>query len=756
VARSSRSRRPPPAPAVAPRLASRLASRGPWLVAAALAAVFVFELVLALRLAGHPLLQPVGELDTGEYWRLAQRVLGGDPWLTGTTFHVSPLYIYWLAFALAVGGGTVTGALVVQAVGGTVAVGLAALTAARWTSAGAGAGQPDRRSAFVAAGVAGAAVAGTGVVALQQALVLQSAIDPLLIALCASTWTGALLRGGAPRWAACGVAFALLATNRPNAWLVAPLLAGASLVTPGVGSAPQSAWRRATAWALGVALVLGPFAVRSRVATGEWQLLPGHGGLNLYIGNHDRATGTYTVVDGIRPSIEGQRDDARRVAEAASGRALSDAEVSGWFVGRSVSWWREAPLSALRGLAYKVWLTTHAWELPVNVSYGWFREQVGLLRVLPIGAWLLLPLGLAAVALGRGLVTGPRQPAWAWFRLLLPAYLLSVACFFVVDRYRAPALVLGAIHAGVLAGRAGALLSLRGVRLWAAAAVALLTLIAGQVPLPFQLGHGDADLGMALHAIAQRRDGDAEAWLERATGRLPEAGVAWFRAGLAWQARGDLAQAERALREAHRRDPEIAEVAFALAGVLLSQGKGAEAAPLLASVERAGIHMDRVRLDLALALWQAGDRTGARRLLQAGVPAAGLPLLRARAFAAVEARQAELAAWLLDVLRAHAAHDADVAETLGLMRVQLGDEAAAAVLFAEAARLEPSRATARFNLAIVRVRQGRREDAIALLREALRIDPTYAQAAGALRELLGRDVPPASATATADRPGRPR
>jgi Flp pilus assembly protein TadD len=171
--------------------------------------------------------------------------------------------------------------------------------------------------------------------------------------------------------------------------------------------------------------------------------------------------------------------------------------------------------------------------------------------------------------------------------------------------------------------------------------------------------------------------------------------------------------------------------------VLLSQGKGAEAAPLLASVERAGVHLDRVRLDRALALWQAGDRTGARRLLQAGVPTAGLPLLRARAFAAVEARQIELAAWLLDVLRAHAAQDAEVAETLGLMQVRLGDEVGAAALFAEAARLEPSRATARFNLAIVRVRQGRREDAIALLREALRIDPTYAQAAGALRELLG-------------------
>ena len=80
--------------------------------------------------------------------------------------------------------------------------------------------------------------------------------------------------------------------------------------------------------------------------------------------------------------------------------------------------------------------------------------------------------------------------------------------------------------------------------------------------------------------------------------------------------------------------------------------------------------------------------------------------------------------------------DAEVSEKLGLMRAGHGDTTAAAVLFEEAARLDPSKATARFNLAIARLQQGRHDDAISLLREALRLDPTYAQAAGALRELL--------------------
>jgi Flp pilus assembly protein TadD len=96
-----------------------------------------------------------------------------------------------------------------------------------------------------------------------------------------------------------------------------------------------------------------------------------------------------------------------------------------------------------------------------------------------------------------------------------------------------------------------------------------------------------------------------------------------------------------------------------------------------------------------------------------------------------------LAEWLLSVYRHNAPGDAEVAEKLGLMRVRTGDAAGAATLFEDAARLDPTRATARFNLAVLRAQQGRRDEAIALLQDALRIDPTYAQAAGALRELRG-------------------
>lgn len=480
--------------------------------AVALAAVFALQASLALTLGGHPLLQAVGDLDPGVYWRLAQRVAGGDVLLTGTPFFVSPLYIYWLALAQVLTDARVTGVLLLQAGLGTIAVWLAARTAALWVP------REDRAPAAISAG---AALALTGIITLQQALILQSSLDALLMSWFAYASSRALLAQSARTWTACGASLALLAANRPNAWLLAlPVVIGAmrrSLPTSSIGSTEGATrdrvWAvtrtRAThlvALAAGIAVVLAPLALRTRMATGGSEVLPGHGGLNFYIGNHPQANGTYTVVDGIRPTIEGQISDAQGVVLREDGRHVRPTHVSAYFTRRALAWWRDAPLAAARLFLYKLWLTTHAWELPVNASYAWFREQVWLLWLLPVGAWLLVPVGLAVCvglhparranttaadrsaggrtqhaeggeqtagggAAAAGVAAGLRPPAeaddvaaaWRLFRWLLPMYLASVALFFVVDRYRAPALVLGAIHLGVL-GSTWRPLSARGAQ----------------------------------------------------------------------------------------------------------------------------------------------------------------------------------------------------------------------------------------------------------------------------------------------------
>ncbi len=100
----------------------------------------------------------------------------------------------------------------------------------------------------------------------------------------------------------------------------------------------------------------------------------------------------------------------------------------------------------------------------------------------------------------------------------------------------------------------------------------------------------------------------------------------------------------------------------------LSEGKGAEAVPLLEQAERGGVRPDRVRLDLV-----AGPLAGRRRShgrARCSRPACRerrLPLLRARALASVEARQHGARRVAARRAPALVPGDAEVAEKLGLM-----------------------------------------------------------------------------------------
>ena len=169
----------------------------------------------------------------------------------GTPFYVSPLYIYWLAFAQALTGASVAGVLVLQAALGTLAVWLTARTAALWV--------PDDRRVRAAV-VAGGALALTGIVALQEALILQSALDAVLMSAFAYAFTRALQQPSPRAWAWCGVALALLATNRPNAWLLGAIVA-------------MCAWRRGGARRAGPTFAIGAIASTDptfgRLARGE-------------------------------------------------------------------------------------------------------------------------------------------------------------------------------------------------------------------------------------------------------------------------------------------------------------------------------------------------------------------------------------------------------------------------------------------------------------------------------------------------------
>lgn len=676
-----------------------------------LAAVFAIKLAVMWPLDRHILLQPEAGLDTSVYLALAHRVLSGDLVLGPGLYFVSPLYIYFAAAILAVTD-SVTWIRLTQIVLGTAAVGLVGWTTRQWAGL---------RAAWCAAALAAA----TGLFTFYESLLLQAAIDPFLTALALAALAAALTRPGWTWFLAAGAAFAIQSLNRPNVLVAACGLMALLLVT--------KRFRGAAAMLAGLLLALAPVTIRNGVVAGEWSPLASHGGLNFYIGNNPAADGTYVMVPGITPSIAGQQQDARRVAELAAGQPLDDAGVSAHFQGRAVEWMRTNPGAAAMLFLRKLGYVFNSAHLSLNYSYPFYAYDAGtLLGAMAVGPWLLIPLGLTGIAVLAGTPDRRAFLVWAAF---VPLYAVAVAIFFVSERYRLPLLVPLCIGGGAALD---ALFRAVTSKAWRQAGTLLGVIVIAGVGANRPVGLDDARAEertrMAERSALLERFEDAEAWTAKAEEIHPLPGVLHFRVGRALAARGQAEAAVAHLQEAARLDPDRPETSYALGQALVDARRPADAIPHLRRALNEGVRPDLAGFDLARALEAAGDRQGALQVLREVQPAR-------EDDAASWFQMGELAQQFEDFALAarfyrEAARTApsasDPRERVGLMRALLGDFETAVRELERAVQLNPSDASARLNLAVVCLQLGRTEDARVQAQEALRLDPGYAKA----RELL--------------------
>ena len=353
---------------------------------------------------------------------------GGDLLLGPQTYFVSPLYIYFMAAIIRLTG-SFTAVRIVQAVFGAGAVLLVYASARLWFS---------DRAGWCAAALCAAA----GIFTFYEALLIQAALDPFLIAAALAALALALKREGARWYGTAGLAFGVATLNRPNV-LAAGVVVAAALLA--------ARRRRAWVFALGMAIALAPVTIRNGIIAGDWSPLPSQGGLNFYIGNNPAATGVYGPVAGIRPSIEGQQIDARAVASRNLGHPVGDRAASSYFFTRGLSWIGHSPGRATALYLRKLWYMVNGAHIFLNYSYPFFAYDTHtLLMPLAVGGWLLIPLGLVGLASRASGETKWQFAIWASF---VPVYLIATAAFFVADRYRLPLLVPLAVGAGGLLDR---------------------------------------------------------------------------------------------------------------------------------------------------------------------------------------------------------------------------------------------------------------------------------------------------------------
>lgn len=588
--------------------------------------------------------------DSRGYDQWALQIAGGE-WLGREVFYQAPLYPYFLGLVYAIFGRDLLMVRIIQAVLGAASCGALAFAASQLISRNAGI-------------VAGLMLAFYPPAIFFDGLVQKSVLDALFICIALALISRNVAAGDDSRaWLLLGITMGALSLTRENAIaLVACIVVWALL------RQKRSRTRRAPAilFITGFALIVMPVAVRNYAVGGGVYLTTSQFGSNLFIGNNERADGSYTSLRPGRGSPEYERLDATALAEEALGRPLTPSEVSGYWTERTLAFIGSDPAAWLKLMARKLRLLLSASEIIDTESLESHAEYSWPLRLIAVWNFGVL-LTLAVVGLA---IPWPERTRLGIVFAMASVYALSVIAFFVVSRYRHPLVPFIMIVA-------------------AAGATGLRSFIR-TAPRPNLLGTAAAAAAIAvcafwpLHTVEARRaitENNLGTALQE-SGRVDEA----------------INRYERALAFDARYSPALNNLGTALR----MAGRVDEAVAVYSRALEQNRDWPSVHLNLGNAL-----------VTQGLLPEAIASFRRARSIEDSPHTRDALASALYDY---------------GTAALESGAIADALTAFRESLDLKPDSAEAHNNLGIALASQGRIDDAVRHWQEAVRLKPGFADA----------------------------
>ena len=619
--------------------------------------------------------------DARRYDAWASQIAAGD-WIGQEVFYQAPLYPYFLGTLYAIAGRSLLAARVFQALIGTAACVLLALTARRLYSERAGL-------------IAGLGLALYAPAVFFDGLIQKSVLDVFFVCLVLWIISGLVDEPNKrSRWFWLGVSLGGLTLTRENALVIV----GAILLWP---LGPSESWRspqrvrHAGLLVLGLVVVLLPVAARNRMVGGEWHLTTSQFGPNLYIGNNPNADGTYGALREGRGSAEYERQDATEIAEAAAGRSLTPGEVSSFWVSRTLEFVRSQPGAWLALTGRKAALIWNRTEFVDTESQASYEDSSWLLRALaPIGHFgILVPLAvLGIVATWRD-----RSRVGVYFAIAA-AYAASLVVFYVSARYRLPLVPLLMLFAAAgLASLATFLRTAGRLKIAAAAAAIVMVVIVTNRPLlsaDLMRATTETNLGVALQT--DQRLQEAEARYRRALAIQPDYAPAYVNLGMVLVALQRPGEGIDAYRRAIDLGAADVDLDYRLANALLQAGKASEAIEYFQRAIAAGRRSAEAYGNLGLALVRAG-------------------------------RQDEAVVAYREALKINPGNG-QLHFTLGLLLVGRERPAEAIDVFRAGVALMPESAQGHNNLGGALATAGRTAEAIAEFEHALRLDPDLASA----------------------------
>ncbi len=520
--------------------------------------------------------------DPAVYEAQARDILRGIMVPDHAYFHSSPLYPFFLAAVMKLAGSGFQAVRIVQACVGCVSVFLVYLLS-RLTV--------GPRPAVVASALAALYVPFIFFEAefLEITLVVAFLAGALVLLQRAAAALGtpeaprgetvsARATGASAVWlsVAAGALLGLAALGKPNLLLLAPAGAVWLAVRSGFPRRRRTGDRTGllapTLFFVVCGITILPATVHNYRAEGDLIPVSSNAGINLYIGNHPGAPGTFTVPTEMRFDL---RTASRDAARQATGRDLSAGEVSNYWAGRALAFIRQRPAMWLEQTARKFALFWNHYEIPNHYDLSFVAESAPVLRI-PLGTFAVVaPLGIVGLVLAS-----VRKKNVGLLVVFAVAFMCSVVPFFITGRYRLPVVLALLPGAGYAVSELGAALASRRWRAVAAVAApaAVLALLVNVDLIEFSgaqmhntmgailAGRGDlqsaavefetaleenpgdvsARRNLGLTYLELGRYGDAKRELERAVAIHPRYIEAWLELGRAYAGLDSLSAAREA------------------------------------------------------------------------------------------------------------------------------------------------------------------------------------------------------------------
>ena len=680
-----------PPPSVAPEPAE--SSFRTW-AAAIFAAALAVRLLHTWLLSRSPFFDALlGDAKGYDDW--AQRLAAGD-WIGTEVFYQAPLYPYFIGVVYKVLGHSLWALRICQSLVGAGSCTLLGLAAYRFFG-------------FRAGLIAGFGLAIYAPAIFFDALIQKSVLDLFFITM--SLWLVARLvdaPADTRSWVGLGLAMGGMSLTRENALVFVGLMVAWIVVLPVMGRlkpAPTTApfavesgfsrTRSLAAFALGLALVLMPVALRNYAVGGGFYLTTSQFGPNFYIGNNPQADGTYASLRFGRGAPEYERTDATELAEHALGRTLTPAEVSGYWTDKALTFITSQPGAWLQLQARKIVLLFNATEMLDTEAQESHAEWSWPLR---IGGWfghlgILVPLAFLGLV-----VAWPERRRLAILYAMLPTYAASVVMFYVFARYRLPLvpLLLLFAAAGLAALPRWLPRAEMRTRALVGTGVAALAVFSNwpMLSTPQMMAITETNLAVAMQSTG--RTAEAAEHYSRAIALQPDYAPAYNNLGVMQRSLGQVDQAIATYERALSLEGEYPDAHYNLANALLQKNRAQEAAE-----------------HFRIALQSIPDSAGAANNLGVALANQNRPQDAIAAFRAAVAAEPQSAV-------AHR-NLADALSTAGQI-----DEAVAE--FTRAAALDPKDPATPYNLGIVLIQADRIPDAIAALKTAVALAPTSVDA----------------------------